>query len=386
MKPKILLADSWRRRGVTAAILSILLILSNYLPADPPIATPIRPTASGNTLTLPGGFSLTLTASGTLGSAAFCGANAFDPAGAASLLLPQDIYTPILSATSAVQGTAITVTSGTWTNFPSNFLYQWRSSTTGTSAWSNESGATANSYTPGSGDVGNWLQCAVAAVNPSGTSAWSYSTSVSCAAPISNIPGLMAYWTLNETGWEDSFTNGWNLSNTNGVTTASGLIGNCASFNGADYLGFNHSIGGGGDFTISFWAKGGYSGVFLFSEGDGIELTNTTIWAINSTLTYFSGSGFTFPTDTAWHWVCVINNSGASTMTVYIDNVQVDSVTYSGRLFTSGSSFLWGCANDGYNQGYGTGLIDEAAVFNLQLNPSQMTQLYNSGAGDPFPF
>jgi hypothetical protein len=300
-------------------------------------------------------------------------------------LPPSALSSPVISGEAIVGGT-LACTTGLWNRFPAGYIYQWITSPD-QSTWTNISGGTNSTYSPVSGDAGNFLECLVAGYNTSGTGTPAATGATSpIGLPPSNISGLVAYWSFDNASFSDWSGNGYDLVNWNNVTTAPGFIGNCASFDGADYLGFNGSIGGGGDFTISFWAQGGYSGVFLFSEGDGIELTNTTIWAINSTLSYFSGSGFTFPTDTAWHWVCVINNSGASTMTVYIDNVQVDSVTYTGSLFTSGNYFLWGYANDGYHTGGGTGLIDEAAVFNVQLTGDQMSQIYNDGLGDPFPF
>lgn len=58
-------------------ILLILLILSGAALADPPVVTKVFPTASGNTITLPGGYSLTLTSSGTLGNPLLSGTAAF---------------------------------------------------------------------------------------------------------------------------------------------------------------------------------------------------------------------------------------------------------------------------------------------------------------------
>ena len=62
---------------------------------------------------------------------------------------------------SGVQGVALSVTSGTASNHPT-YTYQW------TKGGTNISGATSNSYTPVSGDVGAVITCVVTATNERG--------------------------------------------------------------------------------------------------------------------------------------------------------------------------------------------------------------------------
>lgn len=65
-----------------------------------------------------------------------------------------------------VVGQTLTAATGTWTNSPLVFTYQWNSSAGGAI-----SGATASTYVPVTGDVGNTLTVSVTAINGFGASA-----------------------------------------------------------------------------------------------------------------------------------------------------------------------------------------------------------------------
>ncbi len=93
---------------------------------------------------------------------------------------PTNSVAPALSSTSPVVGTAVTVTTGTWSGSPSSYTYQWWRAD-GTPAAI--SGATSSSYAPVSGDVGRTLLCKVTATGSGGTSsAVSSNTSSAVAA------------------------------------------------------------------------------------------------------------------------------------------------------------------------------------------------------------
>ena len=97
---------------------------------------------------------------------------------------PTNSVAPALSSTSPAVGTAITVTTGTWSGSPSSFSYQWWWAD-GTPAAI--SGATSSSYTPVAGDAGHTLLCKVIATSSGGTSsAVSSNTSSAVVAPVQN--------------------------------------------------------------------------------------------------------------------------------------------------------------------------------------------------------
>jgi hypothetical protein len=85
--------------------------------------------------------------------------NALGPITAA---IPVNTVLPVISGTTAV-GSTLTTTTGTWTNSPSGYAYQWKKG--GVSI----SGATASSYVLVSGDVGGTITVTVTATNGSGS-------------------------------------------------------------------------------------------------------------------------------------------------------------------------------------------------------------------------
>jgi hypothetical protein len=98
-----------------------------------------------------------------------------------------DVEAPYFSASSreAVVGQTLAVTTGSWSNSPSSYSYQWEDCTTSsgqppvTSKCSAITGATQSSYTVASSDVGHSLEAVVKATNSVGSA--STGLSGSCA-------------------------------------------------------------------------------------------------------------------------------------------------------------------------------------------------------------
>jgi hypothetical protein len=83
---------------------------------------------------------------------------------------------PVNTASPSVSGTAqsgqtLTSTSGSWSESPSSFAYQWQRCNASGASCSPVSGATAQTYTLGSPDVGSTVRVAVTAANSAGSSA-----------------------------------------------------------------------------------------------------------------------------------------------------------------------------------------------------------------------
>jgi len=78
--------------------------------------------------------------------------------------VPVNTVAPTASGTGAV-GSTLTATSGTWTNSPTSYTYQWRRNGV------NIAGATASTYVVVSADVNTTLTCRVSAVNAGGEGA-----------------------------------------------------------------------------------------------------------------------------------------------------------------------------------------------------------------------
>lgn len=93
---------------------------------------------------------------------------------------PVNTVAPALSTTTPLTGTAVTVSTGTWTNSPTSYAYQWYYA----DANAIIADATASSYTPVSADGTHTLACTVTAVN-----------AVWYASANSNASGLVAVYT-----------------------------------------------------------------------------------------------------------------------------------------------------------------------------------------------
>jgi hypothetical protein len=108
---------------------------------------------------------------------------------------------------SATVGSVLTATTGTWSNSPTSYAYQWAR------AGSSISGATSSTYTVASADLGKGITCTVAATNSAGTG---YATSASTALVTSTVP-IMAQSATGNAGTSATIT----LPNT---TTAGNML------------------------------------------------------------------------------------------------------------------------------------------------------------------
>lgn len=117
---------------------------------------------------------------------------------------PSNTAVPTVSGT-AQQGQVLTATTGTWTNSPTSYAYQWQTSANGTSGWANLTGATSSTYTAQAGDVGNYLRVQVTATNAGGSNAASSAATSQVTAGSLTYQQMVAalpasnYWRANET-------------------------------------------------------------------------------------------------------------------------------------------------------------------------------------------
>ena len=131
----------------------------------------------------------------------------------ATLGAPSNTVAPTLSSATAITGTALTVTTGTWSNSPTGFTYQWSYADTSTAI----GGATASSYIPVAGDVGHTLKCIVTATNPSGSAAAASNTSsavTAAAAPVNTVNPALSTTTPAQGAAISVTTGTWNGSPT----------------------------------------------------------------------------------------------------------------------------------------------------------------------------
>ena len=139
----------------------------------------------------------------------------------ATLGAPANTVAPVLSSTTATTGTALGVTTGTWSNSPTGFAYQWFYADTSAAI----GGATASSYTPVAGDVGHTLRVTVTATNANGSSAASSNTTGAVTAAASASATLARYTTLNAQMVETVNGSGYNYGTAVGGQNFAGGFG-----------------------------------------------------------------------------------------------------------------------------------------------------------------
>jgi len=123
--------------------------------------------------------------------------------------VPVNSTIPTITGTTTV-GQTLTATTGTWTNSPTGYTYQWKR------AGSNISGATASTYTLVVADAGTVITVAVVAANgagPATAAAVSASTaSINAIAP--DAPTLAGVTAITATGLTYTWTDGSNGGST----------------------------------------------------------------------------------------------------------------------------------------------------------------------------
>ena len=201
--------------------------------------------------------------------------------------------------------------------------------------------------------------------------------------------GLLSYFPFNG-NTNDVSANAANLTNNNAVLTADrfGAANSAYSFNGINQNLINSTpnftFNPASSFTVSFWYNRNSTSV------NGVLIMNATNAAGNFIWLFQAGAtnsqygtnkqqfawiwAQTTSTTSAWtHIVCVYN---AGAMTLYKNNVQVATATYTHTNVTSAVMPLYvgrGVGGDYYN-----GKMDDIGIWNRALTTCEINDLYNS--------
>jgi hypothetical protein len=209
--------------------------------------------------------------------------------------------------------------------------------------------------------------------------------------PSTLLSGLLAYWNLNTNSWLDSSGNGNTLDYFDSqVSTAAGKIGNSTLFSGSNYL-YKSSFSITTNCSFSFWFKssvtsgadlgvgvvdavgGFYNNGFRFLSIDGvIYFQAPSAEVANSIDSYCDGT---------FHHA--VGTADGSAIKIYIDgSFKQENSNYLGAVDVSDMAI--GSYGDALAQS-GT-QIDEVGVWNRALSQTEITSLYNAGAGKTYPF
>lgn len=219
--------------------------------------------------------------------------------------------------------------------------------------------------------------------------------------------GLVSYWRLNETsGARADIFGVSNLSDNGGVTSASGIIGNAASFAKASSQSLscvsNTSLTNLTSFTVAGWmyfdsiGGSGVNNAFFSKWSSGGGGTNEFF------LAYQPGSpGFAWFVTGTGGLASVVNNPGISTSIWYFVVADYDATTgliglsfnggekstaaLSGTVQTASNDFYLGTI-PGFGNYYMDGRLDEVGFWRRSLSLQEIKYLYNSGRGRTYPF
>lgn len=213
--------------------------------------------------------------------------------------------------------------------------------------------------------------------------------------------GMLSYWKFDEFGNVDKFLDSYGgitaacASTTNCVSEDTGIVNNARRFDGSegvdvpdnDIYDWSESSG----FTIEAWVKtmepGTGNKVFIgrYQQGDskmswwlGYGSDNKPIFSVRDSSGVKSEiEAKTVINDGEWHHVVGIRNDSINVLQIFVDGTEEGKLT---TFFTgdfSGTSPI----NIGYytNAFYFTGLLDEIAIYNRKLEPSQINAHYNNG-------
>lgn len=202
------------------------------------------------------------------------------------------------------------------------------------------------------------------------------------------------YWTFDNT-LVDATGNG-NTANNNGATyNVTGKINGADSYDGSsDYMQVNASGTNMGDsFSSStwIWLDNVGSSQQIWSNYESGALRNGYFRVSSSNVLflqdYKTGGGAVTTTDTlsAGQWYHVVVTMNSTTSAIYINGVLSEQTTGLTRGTYSNQDFEFGAVTQGGGQ-YFDGTIDEMSFWDRQITQSEITELYNSGAGKQYPY
>lgn len=229
--------------------------------------------------------------------------------------------------------------------------------------------------------------------------------------PITLTTSIISYWKLDESSGNAADSVGSNtLTNTNTVTYAAGKINNGADFGASNTNKklTNTGAGGidGGAISFSCWIKPtalptsdadpyATSTFSMMSQGNSSSSAFYSMHLSNVSGTqrvYFtrfknsvgSTGAYGDSTTSTSVFTHIVGTYDGTTLKVYINgSLQANTVTDSGTG-SSGSSFI----NIGNRNtvAFFSGMVDEAGMWSRALSSTEVTELYNGGAGIQYPF
>lgn len=202
----------------------------------------------------------------------------------------------------------------------------------------------------------------------------------------------VAYWKLDESSGNAADSVGSNTLTNGSVTYAAGKINNAATFT-TGLTSSTSPVSGTGAWSISMWYKSSTTGTNkqLLLFGNSSQASKATIYLYASTTNNIqldtSGAGLITSSSAAtlngsYHHL-VVTSSGNS-FNMYIDGASAGSGSTTGMNLGSDQMAI---GYDNLNSRFAWGAqIDEVGFWNVVLSGTEISDLYNGGAGVSYPF
>lgn len=226
--------------------------------------------------------------------------------------------------------------------------------------------------------------------------------------------GIVSYWKMEESGNNnrvDSVGTNTFVPSGNAWTTGTGIIGTAAQANASSgaqmQVADNATLEPGAAWSLGMWVllHSSFGGQTILSKWASNQ---STFWfreaPTSGELRFFVANGLTdaggnvgtttdfgFSVDTFFHVVIVYDGSqstNATKLKIYKDGVQ-KTFSFIGTIassMTDGTAPLALGAQASANFLTGSSRIDEMGIWSKALTGSEVTELYNSGAGKQYPF
>lgn len=204
---------------------------------------------------------------------------------------------------------------------------------------------------------------------------------------------LVSYWKLDESSGNASDSVGSNTATNSNVTYGTGKINNGAIFNGSSsaFTFATVPVTGSSSFSVSFWLKAGslVSGMSALHFGTDAsnQAFNVYLDASSKIAANFTGGGgqvtSTTSLSTSVFQLFTLTYDGTNVRLYVNGTLENTSSSYTSANIGTTNKFIGKYAG---NTNWWNGSIDEIGMWSRALTGSEVTQLYNGGAGVEYPF
>lgn len=197
----------------------------------------------------------------------------------------------------------------------------------------------------------------------------------------------VAYWHLDENGGAGGYADSSGKGNSGvpngGLANVSGVINGAVSFDGVnDYVNVSDSgsldIAGQISVAAWFYPRSITSGASIVRKGPGANGVYYFYVSADSYLRFaindigWDGGGYLLPSANAWYHV--VGTYNGSVKNLYVNGVLQNFSYLTGAIAANNFGLTFGQSGDGGEWFNGT--VDEVAVYNRSLSPSEIRQLY----------